>query len=72
MTKDWTTIRVRRDAKDLAERAKRDDETWSEYVRRCSDNPPEVRRLVDVDEFDATVRGADRGDVETVARQADG
>lgn len=44
---DWTTIRIRQDAKDKAQTHKRDSETWSEYLLRCSDNPPEVNELVE-------------------------
>jgi len=49
MSKDYTTIRVEQNAKDTAEQAKSDGETWSDYIRRCTDNPPEVREFVERD-----------------------
>ena len=48
MAKDYTSIRVDKDAKQAAAQAKRDGETWDEYVQRCAENPPEVRQLVPV------------------------
>ena len=47
MSKDYTTIRVEQDAKDAAESEKKDGETWSDYIRRCTNNPPEVREFVE-------------------------
>ena len=44
---EYTSIRVTVDAKDAAEQSKRDGETWGEYIRRCTDNPPEIREFVD-------------------------
>ena len=49
MTKDYTTVRVEKAAKSVADDAKADDETWSDYLRRCADADPSVRRLVDAD-----------------------
>ena len=51
MTKDYTTVRVEKAAKSVADDAKTDDETWSDYIRRCADAEPSVQRLVDADAF---------------------
>jgi hypothetical protein len=47
MSKDYTTIRVTQAAKDRAEQSKHDDETWSDYIERCTDNPPEIKQFVE-------------------------
>ena len=47
MTKDYTAIRVSKASKEQAEAAKRDGETWDDYIQRCTDNPPEVREFVE-------------------------
>ena len=49
MTKDYTTVRVEKAAKSVADDAKTDDETWSDYIRRCADADASVQRLVDAD-----------------------
>ena len=49
MTKDYTTVRVEKAAKRVADDAKADDETWSDYIRRCADADASVQRLVDAD-----------------------
>lgn len=46
--KEWTTIRVPQGAADEARDAKRNSETWGDYLRRCADTNPEVREFVDV------------------------
>jgi len=48
--KEWTTIRVPQGAADEARDAKRNSETWGDYLRRCADTNPEVREFVDVQE----------------------
>ena len=48
--KEWTTIRVPQGAADEARDAKRNSETWGDYLRRCADSDPEVREFVDVEE----------------------
>jgi hypothetical protein len=50
MSKEYTTIRVSQDAKAEAQQAKRDNETWNDYIQRCTDEPPEVREFVDATE----------------------
>ena len=37
-------------AADEARDAKRNSETWGDYLRRCADSDPEVREFVDVEE----------------------
>lgn len=48
---DYTTIRVSQDAKAEAQQAKRDNETWNDYIQRCTDEPPTVREFVDADDL---------------------
>jgi len=36
---EYTSIRVKRDTKEQAQKAKRGDETWDEFILRCSDEP---------------------------------
>lgn len=52
MTKEYKSIRVSEDVKQTAAEAKRDDETWDEFVLRCSENPPEVREFVERESVD--------------------
>jgi hypothetical protein len=49
MSDDYKTLRVPADAKAAADDSKRDTETWGEFLRRLSDNPPEQREHVPVD-----------------------
>ncbi len=49
MAKEYTSIRVSQSAKDAAEESKQENETWDEYIQRCSNNPPEVREFVEAD-----------------------
>ena len=48
---DYTTIRVSKAAKESAQEAKRDGETWNDYLQRCTDTPPSVTKFVDVDDI---------------------
>jgi len=48
---DYTTIRVSQAAKAEAQQAKRDNETWNDYIQRCTDEPPTVREFVDADDL---------------------
>ena len=57
MTKDYTTVRVEKAAKRVADDAKADDETWSDYIRRCADADASVQRLVDADALAAELTG---------------
>jgi len=47
---DYTTIRVTKDAMDKAKDAKHDNETWNEYIQRCTEQPPKIQEFVDADE----------------------
>jgi len=47
MAKEYTSIRVSESAKQWAADAKGENETWDEYIRRCSEHPPEVREFVE-------------------------
>jgi hypothetical protein len=49
MAQDYTTIRVTEAAKAQAEQSKREDETWNDYILRCSENPPEVKEYIEAD-----------------------
>ncbi|AFH22225.1 hypothetical protein OSG_eHP19_00100 [environmental Halophage eHP-19] len=49
--KEWTTIRVPQGAADEARDAKRNSETWGDYLRRCANTNPEVREFVDVQDM---------------------
>lgn len=49
MTDYDTRIPVTAEARDIAREAKRDGETWDEYIRRCADAPPEVTEYVNAD-----------------------
>jgi len=71
MAQDYTTIRVTEAAKATAEESKRDDETWNDYIQRCTENPPEIREYV---EADATSDGSDMDAdeiAEAVSRELD-
>ena len=47
---DYTTIRVSKAAKELAQEAKRDGETWNDYLQRCTDTPPSVTEFVPIED----------------------
>ena len=47
---DYTTIRVSKAAKESAQKAKRDGETWNDYIQRCTDTPPSVTEFVPVED----------------------
>ena len=47
---DYTTIRVSEDAKAQAQEAKREEETWNDYIQRCTDTPPSVTEFVPVED----------------------
>jgi hypothetical protein len=46
---EHTTIRVTVDAKETADRAKHENETWNEYIQRCTENSPEIIEFVEAD-----------------------
>ena len=47
---DYTTIRVSKAAKEAAQEAKRDGETWNDYIQRCTDTPTSVTEFVPVED----------------------
>ena len=47
---DYTTIRVSKAAKESAQEAKRDGETWNDYIQRCTDTPPSVIEFVPIED----------------------
>ena len=47
---EYTTIRVSKAAKESAQTAKRDGETWNDYIQRCTDTPPSVTAFVPVED----------------------
>jgi len=49
-------IPVSEAAFEKAQAAKTDDETWSDYVLRCTDTPPETQELVAVEDALAELR----------------
>lgn len=67
MTKDYTTIRVTKAAKADADASKRDDETWNDYLQRCTDTPPECIEVVPA----ADVSGGDAPDQAALAELHD-
>jgi hypothetical protein len=46
-TSDTTTIGLSGRAKEQAQDAKHDNETWDDYLQRCTDEPPEIREYVE-------------------------
>ncbi|AFH21768.1 hypothetical protein OSG_eHP8_00250 [environmental Halophage eHP-8] len=47
MTTEYKTLRVPEPDYEQARESKHDSETWGEFLRRCSDNPPETKEYVD-------------------------
>ena len=72
MTKEYTAIRVSKQAKEQAEAAKRDGETWDDYIRRCTENPPEIREFVESANGDSVTSDVDPSELaREVSRQLD-
>lgn len=47
---EYKTLRVPEDAYEQAQQARQETgDTWAEYLRRCSNNPPEEINVVDAD-----------------------
>ena len=44
---DYKTLRVPAEDYEQARESKDDSETWGEFLRRCSENPPETKEYVD-------------------------
>ena len=47
---EYTTIRVSKAAKESAQEAKKDGETWNDYLQRCTDTPPSVTEFVPIED----------------------
>jgi len=45
---EYKTLRVPEDAYEVAKASKQETETWGEFLRRCSDNPPKNVEYVKV------------------------
>ena len=44
---EYKTMRVPQEAWEAAKASKKAEETWGEYIRRCTENPPEIKRFVE-------------------------
>ena len=44
---EYKTMRVPEDDWKAAKESKRENETWGEFLQRCSNNPPEIREFVE-------------------------
>ena len=44
---EYKTMRVPKDAWETAQESKRENETWGEFLQRCSKNPPAVKEFVE-------------------------
>ena len=51
---EYTTIRVSKAAKESAQEAKREAETWNDYLQRCTDTPPNITEFVEKDRDEPT------------------
>lgn len=67
MPDEYTSIRVPKDAADRARAAKRDDETWADFLDRAADNPP-VGEITE-DEIRDIATDAVRDEARQIARE---
>ena len=44
---EYKTMRVPQEAWEAAKASKKTEETWGEFIQRCSNNPPEIKRFVE-------------------------
>jgi peptide subunit release factor 1 (eRF1) len=51
MAQDYQTFRVPVEDYENAIESKRDDETWGEFVQRCTENPPRPQPVVPVEDI---------------------
>lgn len=51
MAQDYQTFRVPVDDYEDAIESKRDDETWGEFIQRCTANPPSPQPVVPVEDI---------------------
>jgi hypothetical protein len=67
---------VSEDAKAQAQEAKREEETWNDYIQRCTEEPPEVREFVEASEvaeqsdFESSGQSIDYAEIESRVRVA--
>jgi len=54
---EYKTLRVPEDAYEEARESKKETETWGEFLRRCSENPPETIEYVEADELEKRIVG---------------
>lgn len=64
---DYKTLRVPESAWEQARESKRENETWGEFLRRCSDNPPEIREFVEATDATSVEGGSTDTDREVLA-----
>jgi len=57
--KEYTSLRVEKGVVAEARDAKHEDETWSEFIRRCSDTRPEIVEYVKAGEIDVGTASVD-------------
>jgi len=55
--KSYKTMRVPEEDWKVAKAAKKDEETWGDYLQRCGENPPTIKRFVDADEVVKQIGG---------------
>jgi len=56
---EYKTLRVPEDAYEVAKASKQETETWGEFLRRCSENPPETVEYVKVNALEELLREYD-------------
>jgi hypothetical protein len=57
--KEYTSLRVEKGVVAEARDAKHEGETWSEFIRRCSDTRPEIVEYVKAGEIDVGTASVD-------------
>jgi len=59
MTTEYKTLRVPAEEYKTARKSKEDSETWGEFLRRCSENPPTSKEFIDADELEQLLTDED-------------
>ena len=54
---EYKTLRVPERDYEQARESKENEETWGEFLRRCSENPPENVELVPAEDLERTIIG---------------
>lgn len=65
-----TRIPVSKEARDDAREEKRDDEDWSDFIRRCTDAEPGIQRVVDANDLEGVIRRVVREELDRCEREA--